>query len=118
MSFSLARALPVLLVLATAACSSDSESDSGSGDDDSSACVKVQHYTADNQRDGEPSACLDYPAECAGAEDACGEPGDACSRALDALCKEGTKRNVCVGVSLNDVVQSVDLGCQVEKPLD
>ena len=117
MSFSLARALPVALVLAATACSSDSESDSDD-DDGSKACVKVQHYTADNQRDGEPSACLDYPAECAGAEDACGEPGGACSEALSALCKQGTKRNVCVGVSLNDVVQSVDLGCQVEKPLD
>lgn len=118
MSFPLSVLVSIsgLALLVTAGCSSDSES---SGNDDApKVCVKVQQYTADNQRDGEPSDCLVYPAECAGAAKACGDGTDSCSQALNALCKEGTERTTCVGTSLNDVVQKVDLTCQAPKPLD
>lgn len=104
-----------LVAAGITACSSDSDT---TGDDDAKdVCVKVQNYTVDNEKDGDPIECAAYPAECADAEDGCGEPGDACDRAVRALCKAGAERNTCVSASLNDVVVSVEITCQPERPL-
>ena len=94
------------LLVGLCGCSSDSTT----ADDDDSICVKVRYSTADGTKDGE-EACAEFPSACANA-DPCSHDDSACADAVNALCKDGSSRNVCVTARLNDKVTSMELGCQ------